>query len=197
DLFERHDDGALIVVENGFRSGVDARAVVDEVLPIFGDGPAAASSLSAATAGSHGQLNGVRGVAGVKELHAVAVEAGAIEMHVVGVLTVFMAGGGEKNLAGFFVDVGNVLGDELALGDLILEGAVGIVEVELAPAITLAPPDQLGAVVNDAERFGFDIDIHALLDERLNLAGSGVDGADIHAMQIAAGAAEVELVGAG
>ena len=85
--------------------------------------------------------------------------------------------------------------DELAGGDLVLQLAGAVVEVIMAPAVALGPPDHLLAAVDEAQGLDVDVGVEDFLDEDLDLARGRVGQADVVAVQVAALAAEVELVG--
>ena len=113
------------VVERRLRRAVHARRVVDEELRRFGD------------------RHAVRRVAGVEQLEARAVEADAIEVRVVRILALLAAAGREVQHARLVVDAFDGGGDELALGDAVLQRAGrGVVEIEVAPAVALGPEDR-------------------------------------------------------
>ena len=63
----------------------------------------------------------------------------------------------------------------------------------MAPAVALAPEDQLSAIIDDLERLAFDVDVHPLLDHRLDLAIGGIRHADIEALLISADSLEPDV----
>ena len=82
------------------------------------------------------------------------------------------AGGRDVGDAGFVVDALERGGDELALGDAVLERAGrGVVEVVVPPAVALGPEHEFAAVAGEAQRLGLDVGVEPLLDERLDVAG--------------------------
>ena len=119
-------------------------------------------------------------------------------MRVVRVLALLAAGGGEVHHPHLLVDVVEAGRDELPFGDPVLQlPRVRVVEVEVRPAVALGPEHQLLAVVHQAQRLALDVGVQALFDERLDLAGLGVDDADVQLVHVAAQAREVQLVGRG
>ncbi len=137
----------------------------------------------------------VRGVALVELPQARAVEADPVEVGVVGVLAGLPAAGQEVEGAGLLVDLHDALADELARGQLGLELAVAVVEVVVAPAVALGPPQHLFAAAEEPQVLVFDVGVQALLDEDLDLARGRVGDAGLEAVEVARLAAEIELVG--
>src|SRR6185437_1071145 len=150
---------------------------IDEVLAVVGGG------------------DGVGGIAGIERAHADAIQADAVEVGVVAVLAGLVAVGGEVHRGGGVVHALDVAGDEFAFVHLALEGAVGAVEVVVAPAVALAKDQQLVAVVGELQRLSHDVDVGALLDHRLHGAVGGVDRHVVHLVHIAADAHGVEFGG--
>ena len=174
---ELEDEVAGRVAELGLGRLVDAGEVVDE--------PAARVV----------HVGGVGGVALVELLEARAVEVDPVEVRVVGILAGLPAAGREVEDAGLLVDLLDALADELAGRELGLELAVAVIEVVVAPAVALGPPDHLLAAAEEPQVLGLDVGVEALLDEDLDLARRRVGDADVVAVEVARLAAEVELVG--
>ena len=76
-------------------------------------------------------------------------------------------------------------------GDLILQRAAAVEEIVMPPSVALRPVDQLLPVVDQPERLGFDVGVQPLFDQRLHFARRGVGDADVNAVHVAAGAAEI------
>src|SRR5262245_37564196 len=64
----------------------------------------------------------------------------------------------------------------------------------MPPAIALRPVDQLLPVVDQPEWLSLDVSVQPFFDQRLHFASRGVGDADVNAMHVAAGAAEIEFV---
>jgi hypothetical protein len=95
----------------------------------------------------------VRGVTRSQELHARTVEADAIEMDVVRILTLFPAGSRDVGNAQLVVDALERRRDELTVGNPVLESAgSGIVEIVVTPAVALRPEGELRPVVGETQR---------------------------------------------
>ena len=125
-----------------------------------------------------------------------AVEAHAIQVRVVRILALLAAGGRDystRALSSTFSIAGR---HELALGDAVLQRAgVGVVQIEVAPAVALRPEDNVRAVVDEPQRLRLDVGVEPLLDQHLDLAGRGIGDADVELVQVAALAREVQLAG--
>ena len=93
------------VFEHGGGRGVDARTVVDEIASVVR------------------RYDGVEGVARVEELHAAAIQIGAVKVHEIGIFAILAAAGGKGDGAGLFINRLDVFGDEFAVGDLVLQFA--------------------------------------------------------------------------
>ena len=65
----------------------------------------------------------------------------------------------------------------------------------MAPAVAFRPPDHLLSAVDQAQGLDFDVGVEDFLDKGLDLARFSVGQADVIAVQVAALAAEVELIG--
>jgi hypothetical protein len=137
----------------------------------------------------------VGGVALVQLFEARAVQVDTVEMRVVGVLGRLPAAGREVDDAGPLVDLLDPLADELARGELGLELALAVVEVVVAPAVALGPPDHLLSAAEEAQGLEIDVGVETLLDKDLDLARGRVGQADLVAVEVAGLAAEIELVG--
>ena len=95
----------------------------------------------------------------------------------------FAAAGAEVEHARLLVDVVDAANNPLALGDLILEGALlGVVEIEMTPPVALRRPDHLASAVERARQQNRRVDErHALLfEDRARHAGGGVDRQQPH-----------------
>ena len=140
-------------------------------------------------------LRGVHGVAGIEDPQPRAVEIDPVEMHVIGILSRLAAAGFEIEDPGLVVGGLDALAGEFAGRDLRLQLAGAVIQVIMAPAVAFRPPDHLLSAVDQAQGLDFDVGIEDLLDEYLDLARFGVGQANVVAVQVAALAAEVELVG--
>jgi hypothetical protein len=136
----------------------------------------------------------VGGVALVELFQARAVQVDPIEVGEVGVFAGLPAAGGEVEDAGLFVHLDGPLADELAGRELRLELALAVIEIIMAPAVPLGPPDDLLAAAEEARRLDLDIGVETFLDEDLDLARGRVGDAELVAVEVAGLAAEIELV---
>ncbi len=99
----------------------------------------------------------MRCIAGVEQGEPRAVQENPVEVVVVEVFS-FLAGiTAEVEQTLVFVDFDDATSAERAGGDGVLKLAVPTVEVEVAPATALAPPDQLVAVLQVAHTLGADV----------------------------------------
>ena len=74
--------------------------------------------------------------------------------------------GGEEESARFFIEGDDLIGDEFAGSDLILQFAVGVEQVVVSPAVALGPPDQFLAVAGKTQGLDAEPDVGAFFDER-------------------------------
>ena len=65
----------------------------------------------------------------------------------------------------------------------------------MPPTIALRPMHQLLPIIDEIQRFGFDVGVQPLFNQRFDFARRGVSHADVNLFQIAAGAVEIEFVG--
>jgi hypothetical protein len=137
----------------------------------------------------------VRRVTGVEQLQAGAVEVHPVQVREVRVLALLVAVRDEVHDARLLVHVLDVAVHELARRDLVLQLAVRVEQVVVAPAVALGPVNQLLAVVDQEEGPRLHVRVQPLLDERLHLAGGRVGHAHVDAVQVAARPPEVQLAG--
>src|SRR5262249_13790661 len=127
-------------------------------------------------------------------------QAGAVEMDAIQVLEVDillrLAGVGlEVEYAVLRVDGNDPAGPEGARRDGVLELAGPVVQVEVAPAAALRPPDHLFRLVEVADRLGLQQGVlEALGEQALGLAGRAVGRAELDVAAQAVAADEAQLV---
>src|SRR5262245_17159029 len=112
-------------------------------------------------------------------------------MVVVRVFSSLAAIGGEEDGPRLFINPLDVVAVKLPGGDLVLQRAAAVEEIIMPPAVALRPMDKLLPVVDQPEWLGFDIGVQPLFDQRLHFARRSVGDADVNAMHVAAGAAEI------
>ena len=130
----------------------------------------------------------------VQLLDRAAGEAHAVGVHLVGVLALVDAAGGEEHVAFLFIDLQHVLDVVGAVGEVAHQGAVGIVQVEVGPAVALGPPQQLLAAGEGAQLALFHVSVHPLGDDGPRGVARQVHPAHVDAVQVAGAAAQVETV---
>ncbi len=129
--FQVQEDIARDIPEPGFGRRVDPRKIVDKIFRCII------------------QAGRVRGIPRIEELHPGPVEIDAVKMHEIRVFVGLAAAGAEEQDAQLIVHPDNALAGELARGDLVFELAVLIIEIVMAPAVALAPENDLFPVVDD------------------------------------------------
>src|SRR5262245_3466540 len=130
----------------------------------------------------------------IEQLEVAAIQVDAVKVSVVRILTGLAAVGAEEKRPALFVNSLDVIADKLARGELSFERSAAVVKIEVTPAVTLRPVNQLLTVVDEAQWFGLDVGIQPFLDERFHFARFRVGDANIDLLHVAAGAAEVKLV---
>ena len=124
------------------------------------------------------------GVARVEERQAGAVEAHAVEMFVVDVLTRLATVAAEVEDAFLVVQADDPAGPERAARDWVLELAVFAVQVEVTPAGSLGPPDELLLVLHGADALGLEVPIlRTFAEESIDLPCHGIEGAVLDVAQ--------------
>src|SRR5687768_5747471 len=98
----------------------------------------------------------------VQQPQPAAVEVNAVEVQVIRIFVLLTAVGGEIQHTPRFINADNVLAVEGAGSDLVLQVPVPIIEVEMRPAIALAPLDQLRAAVYNAGAAYLYVGVEAL-----------------------------------
>jgi hypothetical protein len=106
---------------------------------------------------------------------------------VIGVFAGLPAIGREVEYPFFLIDADDVFAVKGPAGDLVLQLAGAVIEIEMGPAVLLAPFDQFLAAVDEAEAADFDVGVETFFYQ-----GSGGGIADINlayvdAVQVAAG----------
>ena len=76
----------------------------------------------------------------------------------------------------------------------VYQSAVGVVPVDMRPAVPFGPVQQLFASVDESRLSGLDVGVHLLGNDRAARILIHVYGTQVYAFQIAAGAREVEGV---
>ena len=123
----------------------------------------------------------MHGVLRAEQLQPGAVHADAVEVNEVGVPALFAADRGEVDRAAGLVHRDEFGDQPRTRGDTVLEGAVAVVEVEVAETVPLGPPQELGSVAQYAPSGGeageliqFDVGRPGLFEEFGGGAGRGV-----------------------
>ncbi len=80
-------------------------------------------------ASSPGKIIVIVEIATVDFLQTCSVEVDAVGMHVVGMLVLIVAAGGEIDHAGLLIDLKDVFHMPRPFGNCIFQGAVGVVEI--------------------------------------------------------------------
>ena len=133
-------------------------------------------------------------VAGVEQGQAGAVQVHAIQVLVVHVLAGFTAISADPHHALLLVERDDAGGAERPLRDRILQLSVGVVQVVVAPAGSLRPPDEALFVLHPAHALGVEVAPGHRLDEQgRDLAGLRVDDAVFHVSPGATGAVDPQL----
>ena len=98
-------------------------------------------------------------IALVEQLHLATVEAYRVEVLIIWVLALFFAHCGEIYLASLLVHLQNLVNVPSSLGELTLQVTLIIIEVEVCPAVTLAPLDKLLTLAQSRQRSYLDVGI--------------------------------------
>ena len=122
--------------------------------------------------------------------HGAAAEQDAVVVHLVGILGRIHATGAHHQVGGRGAQhIFHVVG---AFRELALEGAVGPVQIQVGPAVPLAPPDEVAG--REQERLTvFHIGVHALRHQGAGAVGLEVDAAQVQAFEVPAAAKEEEM----
>ena len=177
-LLQLHHLVAVGGADDGRGGQVDPRDVVDDEL-----------------AGRR-EDRSVVGRARVQEGQAGPVEVHAVEVLVVDVLLRLAGVGGEVEEPVIGVDLDDVRRAVGARRDGVLELAVAVVQVEVAPAGPLRPPDHLAGLVEVARRLELQGRVlEPLADETLRRPGRHVHRAEFEVPDQAVAADEPEVVG--
>ena len=121
-------------------------------------------------------------------------ERDAPGVHLVRILVLVHAAGGEEHVALLLVHRQDVLDVVGAFGEVAHQGAVRIIEIEVGPAVALGPPEELLSAAQQVDLPVLDVGIHALGDEGAGGVGGQVHAAHVHAVQVAGAADQVEAV---
>ncbi len=157
-LSEGHDLLSVLIAEDGSVGQVHPGVGVHDVAPGLG----------------HARAMGP--VAGVEEREPGAVEADPVQVLVVDVLSRLPSVGAEPEQPLLLVHFDDAAGAEPARRDGVLELAVQPIQVVVAPAGPLGPPDQLAAIFQVADALsGLVGVVEALRDEGAEVAGVRVD----------------------
>ena len=174
---EFHDFVALGIAKHRIRYIVHPRGVVDDE-PL-----------------RRGQGRPVGGITRIEARQAGAVEVHAVEMLVVDVLTLLVPVAAEVEPAVFLVDADDAAGPERPGCDRVLQLAVDVVEVVVAPAAALRPPDELFAVLHVANALELQVAVlRSLREEDLDLASLWVEGAELDVAEEPVSTREAQLV---
>ncbi len=115
-------------------------------------------------------------------------------MSVVGILVLVHAHGLEVNGAGGLIDGQHVFHVEGTVGNRVLQRAVCAIEIQLGPAVALAPPDDFLAAIDETGRAGFYISVEGLVDDGTGRVCLHVDADQVGALEVAAAADHIEAV---
>ena len=156
-LLQRHDDLAFVVPQGGHRGEVGAAEAIDDELL------------------RRRQRRPMVSIAGGQVRQIAAVEADAVEVVVVDVLAGFAGVAEEVHEPILGVDFHDPARPPFPGRDRVLEFAVAVVQVEVAPARSLRPPDHLIGFLDQFRRRQFQVcGFEPLRDQALFLAGRGV-----------------------
>ncbi len=118
----------------------------------------------------------------VKPFHGASVEADAVEVLVVGVFILFAPHGRKIDHTARLVYFQDVVDVPRTVGQLAFEVAFVVVEIEMGPAVALAPLHEFLAVGDGRKRTHLLIRVHPLLDDGDDgILPDGV-GADVDSM---------------
>ena len=177
-LLEIHDLVAAGVAQHRHRRAIEARAVVHHVLP------------------RRRQRRIMVGVARIHQRQAGAVEVHAVEVVVVDVFARLAGIAPEIEGRGSWCRGDDAAGAEVAASNGVLELAVAVVKVKVAPVAVLRPPDHLVGFVEVAHGRGHQAGVFETLeDQAFAFAGLQVHRAKLGVAVQAVAADEAQLVG--
>ena len=129
-----------------------------------------------------------------KLLQAASVEVHAVQMFIIWIFVCVLTVCGEIDDAGLFIDLDHILHMPWALCDAVLQISLVVVEVQVSPAVTLAPLDEPLSSVEDLQRTCLLICVHPFFDDRHDAVLTYGICTYIDAVEVAAAAGQEETV---
>ena len=175
-LFKRHQLAAVTIHQIRTRDSVHTRIIIDHKGRIV----------------IHADR--VEIVARSDLLQTTSIEAHTIQVFVVGILIFLFPVSQEVNDTFGFVHFHDLVYMPGAACDAVLQVTFSVIEVQVRPAVTFAPLDQLLAITYGCQRADFLISIHTFLDNRTDRILSDRIRTDVDTVQVAARTSNEETV---